>query len=116
MGTSTNAYLVYGVCLEEGPIPGSMEEEGSPRYLAYQGVDYDGLSIWIHCSSEYPLFILCSSEPTWKANRGSPEEVDPRRLVVPEGIDEKIQAYCKKYDLKTEGSPTPGWLLFSYHG
>lgn len=55
MGTSTNAYLVYGVCIKEGVLPGSMEEEGSPCYLAYQGVDHDGLSILIHCSSSCHL-------------------------------------------------------------
>jgi hypothetical protein len=117
MGTTTDAYLVYGVRIESDSLNsdgGWRAEEGTPKWMLYNVHEHDGLRIQAHCSSEFPEFIVCSATPRYVASRGYPESIDPRQLVVPEGTDDKILAYCKKHGLKTEGNVS--WLLCSYWG
>ncbi len=116
MGTNTNAYLVYGIPLEEDSlnVEGDSGEPGSPANLVNMTFSHNGLSILKHCYIDYPQYVVYLSASYNEAQRGYLTDIDPSKLVVPKGSDEKLRAYCQKYGLKTVGNPR--WILCSYWG
>ena len=113
--TSTNAYLAYGIQLEDGSLAsmgGWNKPEGSPSNLAYTGNENNGIKILRHCSSEFPEFIVCLASSVHLATRGYPQVI-PADLMSGSS-DSRIMDYCKEHGLKTVGEPS--WLLFSYWG
>ena len=112
MGTSTNAYLAWGIDLGEMELP---------EYLACAYDDWgewaeselegSGVSIETHCSYDYPMYVLCVA--SFWASRGCPLELDQKQLGPPEPcelFDEKLRGACERLGI----DPRPGgWLLFS---
>jgi hypothetical protein len=116
MGASTNAYLVYGICLEEHSLDstgGGQKPIGSPQYLAYTGKDADGIRILTHCSCSYPMHIV-SFGPQYQAERGYPLDIHARDLALVDTpvANKMVLEYVKKYNLKTTGML--GWHLCSH--
>lgn len=117
MGTSTNAYLVYGIKLKEGlfsSIGGGENEPGSPESLVWSGEAHDGIAIETHCSSECPGYIVCAAEPRYRASRGYPVSIPPINLAETPSAGFRLLDYCKEHGLEVDGSP--GWILCSYWG
>jgi hypothetical protein len=102
MERRTDAHLVYGVKLKEG----SFSSLGG-------GKAHNGITIMIHCSSEFPEYIVCAAEPRYTASRGAPVRIHPLNLETPPA-GFRILDYCKEHGLETDG--IIGWLLFSYWG
>lgn len=116
MERRTDAHLVYGIKLKEGSfssLGGGNAEPGTPKHLAWSGKAHNGITIMIHCSSEFPEYIVCAAEPRYTASRGTPVRIHPLNLETPPA-GFRILDYCKEHGLETDG--IIGWLLFSYWG
>ncbi len=116
MSTSTDAYLVYGIPLKDDSfyIDTEIEDRESPSYIASMGKSVNDISILVHCSDKCPQYIVHLTEAKYTANRGYIQDIDPSKLVIPEGGDDKLRDFCRVHELETEGDP--GWLLCSYWG
>jgi hypothetical protein len=114
--TSTESYLVYGVPLEEGALRGSLCEEAAdtPIHMRWMGNEVDGLKILTYYKHDHPMHIVFFAGTGYEAERGFIADVDPSKLVVPEGTAQKLREFCQKHGLNTMGEP--GWLLCSYWG
>jgi len=120
MGTSTDAILVYGipVAISEH-IKNFHDREGlpkdHPKVLAFGGEAIDGISIVMHCCYEDPMAIVALAETEKTAWRGSPQRINTYDMhFLGSSNDNKLKAYCEKYELETEGEP--GWWLVSWWG
>ena len=65
----------------------------------------------LHCSDEFPMWVLAVRGTAVTAFRGSPREVD-----MPQVEEARIEAFRAWVDERAPGSPAPGWLLFSMWG
>lgn len=134
MGTSTDAYLFFGICWgeEDHVWAWNLDEEGCPKEDADEWVDDDtwmeenlpGLKdeilLLTHCSDRAPMG-LAALAPSWKcAHRGHPERIEPSFLQIPEevmtGWLQMLETFCARagYDfalLQQEGQV--GWFLAS---
>ena len=138
MGVSTNAYLVFGVTLDE------YDEDREPDFL--QGCeDFDGLladdadlppwrddmteaesdeyfrkeraivaaapvDLVSHCSGEFPMWIMAVRGTQLTACRGDPTTVDPATLQVDPDRIKAAAAWCKAKGIEWED---PQWILCS---
>jgi hypothetical protein len=134
MGTSTNAYITYGIDLGEeckygfpwfnedeedqecGDDVNDLFDEWSNKVFGEGKSPYE---LVIHCSYDYPMYILTFKESSFYATRGCVEIFDPSKLL--EEVDstkiEKLKDFLTKYDIKDEnGNSDTSWLLFSLWG
>lgn len=115
MGTSTDAYLVWGIQIEDGWGQGLQETEdddATPTIeyrLAYSGDVVDGIRAVAHCSGEFPMYILSDGEHK-SAYRGNPESIDPRRLKP--GDAQALREFAAKHDIPLTGEAV--WWLCSW--
>lgn len=114
MGVSTDAFLVYGVPLDE-EIDLSYDEEDpeapekGPAYMAYTGNDEDGIEIVEHCSDECPMYFAIIKGSEIRAHRGCPKKIE-EPLHWDFRADDRLKKFCKKYKL---AHGEPGWYLAS---
>jgi hypothetical protein len=139
MGISSDGILVFGIDLGE-ETPGFLykdedtefdefgefllHEAGEPRwdhedYNVYkarlQRVQEEvGVELVMHCSYDYPMYILAVPGTYRSANRGyavpiAKDDILMNQLV---GID-KLRAFCNKYGIDWV---EPQWLLCSMYG
>lgn len=140
MGQSTDAYLVYGIDLDE---PDAYNEDGEfyefwklfeeaeddpwevisnlsgIEYVS--GTDsYDrrsefrqnfGVEIETHCYHEYPMYLAIIPNAGFSAARGDVTEIDPADMVITQGQLDDFKAGLEK--LKIPYSE-PKWMLVSY--
>lgn len=136
MGTSTDAYLIYGINL------GGEDDMSKRNFVKINGTNYcdscrnnrdcdnceeehdqgllnsqpypntTGISIICHCSGDFPMFIIGIAETEFCAKRGYPEE----KMKIPE-VSPKWDGMLKDF-FKEHGLPykKPGWILASYWG
>lgn len=129
MGTSTDAILVYGIeCGEEEP-PEFMDGyddfddylnslSGLPKYgepghdFAAQRAYRDAfpVSMTLHCSYDYPMYILAVRGSETCASRGNAKQITS--LVVSEEKVAAFKEFCEKNGVEGE----PKWLLCSMWG
>lgn len=64
----------------------------------------------IHCSYDYPMYILAVKGHTTSASRGYPEAINS--LELDEKAVQKAKEFCEKYNIKWE----PKWYLTSLWG
>jgi hypothetical protein len=119
MGTSTNAYLTFGIDLGESvdwmALADSLlgEDHGwdvdrEPEEI----LDQLGLYLEEHCSSQYPMYIASATSPL-TAWRGETTKVDLDKL--PTATADQLAALkrvAKAAGVKDE----PAWLLYSMWG
>lgn len=127
MGQSTDAILCFGVPLdnEEEPPPFMegydeldellMKEGGHPRW-GEPGHSFDAQREWLkgqpvemvlHCSGDYPMYILAVRGTVTTASRGYPEEVqttDPDHTLV-----NRFMSWLSDHNVEGE----PKWLICS---
>lgn len=68
----------------------------------------------IHCSYDYPLYILAVPELSYTADRGYPKEITNEMLSTGEEQKRTLKLFCKKYKIDCEGEPK--WWLSSLWG
>lgn len=142
MGTSTDAYIAFGINIDEGELPESIEallEEGKiddfweDELAAYEGglvynedEDYSvyaekkrqlvkdyPVEIIMHCHGDFPMYVVAVRETHLRASRGYPTTFGTDHMTKVEQKDiDAFKAWCEKYGLEGE----PEWLLFSYWG
>lgn len=133
MGQSTDGILVFGIQLpeEEGPVfleefDGQFDDfvdslNGLPQW-GERG--YDGkntmafrnnypIDLVLHCSYDYPMYILSVRGTGKSASRGYPKIINPAELTVtPEKIS-ALKNFCEKYNIEWQ---EPQWYLCSMWG
>jgi hypothetical protein len=113
MGTSTDAYLVWGIQVEEGwgQDVEEPEDEETPTVahkLVFCGGPADGVRAVAHCSNEHSMFILTDREYPC-AWRGYPKAVAPAALT--DGNADALRAFAAKHDIPLTGEAA--WWLCS---
>ena len=69
------------------------------------------VEIIIHCSYDYPMYILALRDTDVSAARGYPKVIDPAALKVDPARIEEAKEFCKDADLPAFDDPQ--WLIFS---
>lgn len=69
------------------------------------------ISLVLHCSCDYPLYIVSLPHLNFYAERGYPEKIDPEKLNVKTRDVDLIVNFCKEHNLETVGEPN--WYLCS---
>ena len=119
MGTSTNAYLTFGIDLGESvdwmELADSLlgedhgwDEDREPEEI----LDQLGLCLKRHCSYEYPMFIVSTTDAL-TAWRGQPTKVDLDKL--PTATADQLAA-LKRVAEAAGIKDEPAWLLYSLWG
>lgn len=68
----------------------------------------------LHCSYDYPMYILAVSSSFLHTVRGYPEKFDPQNLTISEEEKKNLLDFCERYNLQyTDG---PSWFLSSLFG
>jgi hypothetical protein len=126
MSTSTNGILVFGIDFDES-LPEFMGNETDfedflqvelklPMYGS-AGYSYEEKSkkietcpanLVIHCSYDYPMYILALRGTEKTAHRGYPVEITSLE-IAPERL-EAFKDWCKAHGIE---NPEPKWLLAS---
>lgn len=134
MGQSTDGILAFGVDFgEDIEMPwgddfeeylheeasliwksGMSDEESSKYFAACRKVEAAcPVEVVIHCSLDYPMYILAVRGTHTSASRGYPEAIDPKELIVQEEKIAAAKAWCEKLDIQWDN---PQWLLCSLWG
>lgn len=141
MGVSTDALLAFGVDLgdeypesllnedDEGDFESwvldhvglarpTVSDYGHPDWVAYfakrnEILETFPVDLELHCSYDYPMYILCVRGTRKRASRGSPESLDASALTVTPEQVAAFKAFCEEHDID---AGEPGWLLFSMWG
>ena len=128
MGVSTDAYLFFGFDFfapasgkgnspqwrEEGDDRFYWSEWASSRQLREQGISdkLEKLNIYIgsHCSSDFPIWFICTEESYVCAWRGYPKEA---KMEAGENAVARLKEACELLGIEFE---EPKWWLASYWG
>jgi hypothetical protein len=126
MGVSTDAYLVFGICLPEGDGANRFDHDhgGDPKkdenllsWMKSTGKEVDGVKVLIHCSDEHPMIILrpAVEEAEYWAWRGEPTQIQPTKLDNDQHHEwvVALKNFCEKHKLPYTH---PKWWLCSYWG
>lgn len=114
MGVSTDAQICFGVALEEGfepPVQPSLpdeDEDGNYQDLSewYDDFDGDPIELVLHCSYDYPMYIIAAKGSLSRASRGYPSDLSPEQLdqsVSPEA-KQAVVDFCRE-ELAFEEEP-----------
>lgn len=132
MGTSTDAILVFGFEIggeDEPPefldeFDGDFESfldslSGLPEY-GEEGHSFDAqfeyrkncpASMTLHCSYDYPMYILAVNGTETRSSRGTPREIGS--MDVSDSDVSAFKAWCESNDIEYK---EPKWLLCSMWG
>ena len=132
MGTSTDAILVYGfeIGSEDEPpefleaFDGDFDEylndiSGLPKY-GESGHTFEAQWAWrdscpadmtMHCSYDYPMYILAVRGTKTTAYRGYPKEI--KSLAIDEAKVSAFREWCEANGIEYQ---EPKWLLVSMWG
>ena len=132
MGTSTDAILVFGFALDEEcegsynvPFMQGKDDFGELLFkIDYPGhkLDYDIIQnltqecpaeLVMHCSLDYPMWIMAVNHTRKEANRGYPQEIPSDYLVVSQERIDAFKEFCDKIEVAYQ---EPKWLLVSFKG
>lgn len=72
------------------------------------------IELVLHCSGDYPMYILAVPRTVKVASRGYPEEIKPDEMVVTEDECNLLIAFCEKHNIEIEDKPR--WWLSSLWG
>ncbi len=139
MGVSTDAILAFGIDIGE-EIPEAIEALDLDDFDLDCLADHEGGLVWradftpeeenaygkkarelhdaypveliIHCSYDYPMYIVAAKDSRYYASRGYSKTINPSDLKVKQEDIDALKAWCKKYNVEGE----PEWLLFSMWG
>jgi len=67
----------------------------------------------MHCSYDYPMYILAVRGKSYSASRGYAEEISDKELNVTDSQKESLKAWCEKHNVEWQ---EPKWLLCSLYG
>ena len=121
MGTSTNAYLFYGVEFDPEELDlceaFGLDEEPEDGWMDYIETKLEELKIKDielsrHCHCDWPIyFIYTHKETAW---RGQSQEITKEIINSVDGHDEKIRNALILLGLKLDVQPS--WRLASFWG
>lgn len=67
----------------------------------------------IHCSYDFPMYILSIPETRISSGRGHPLKINTSELIVSDNKIQKMKEWCKLHDIKWQ---EPQWFLASLYG
>lgn len=127
MGISSDGILYFGFEVggeEEPPEWMDGHEEFADFLIAKAGLPEDSpyevrkriedecpVELQMHCSFDYPMYILGVRGAEHRAHRGFVVEIDD--LTVPQEKIDAAKAWCEANKIEWE---EPGWLLCSMYG
>lgn len=136
MGTSTNAYLAFGVDLgEEYPEAFANEDDDFDWFILDQAgfpdledgadeaatlahyrkrravIDTFPYDMQTHCSYDYPMYFLCIRKTLQMASRGETTEVEFPEITEQDRKD--FIDFCVRHGI---GAVEPKWHIFSLWG
>ena len=128
MGVSSDGILVFGIELGiEDETPGFLYDESGVEYEFEEMVDFElGVSdkpyaereearkmypvdLQIHCSYDYPMYILAVPNAKISAWRGYPQELKEGLPEVPQEKVDALKAWAAERGIEGE----PCWILTS---
>jgi len=68
------------------------------------------MALVLHCSGDYPMFILATPSSVMEAYRGYPKMLDPEHLQVNIKELRTLERFCEQWELEGDG---PAWWLVS---
>lgn len=124
MGVSNDAQLIFGIDMEEfsdfledydGDFDSfvAQKEELAPSIEFWEYLKTYPVSWEMHCSYEYPMYILSIPGYQITASRGYPDIITAERLLVPQEKIDSMKTWCEKYNVPWV---EPKWLLCSMNG
>ena len=117
MGQSTDAYLVYGIEVEEDSYSHAIcEALQDERYKEHSEATREfGVEAISHCSHDYPMYIIVSTKLANCAYRGHPKKLDiaALQLVVDEDsyIRDNIDKFFERFGIVNDKKYS--WILCS---
>ena len=97
----------------EDPRIGQYHDEKS-QWLAENPLPVEEI---IHCSYDYPMYIIAALHTYKNANRGYPISFEPSELKVDEDRKKDLIDFCEEYlDLSEVEDKEPKWWLSSLMG
>ena len=117
MGQSTDAYLVYGIEIEEDSDSHSIcEALQDERYKEHSEATKElGVEVISHRSSDCPLYLVVSKKLKNWSWRGFPRKLDlaALQLVVDEdsSIRDNIDKFCERFEIVNDKKYS--WILCS---
>lgn len=136
MSVSTDGILVFGIDLGE-ERPDFLYDEENEEELEFDDYLYSlsGLPQWgepdfnwdfmrdylkdqrvdmtLHCSYNYPMFILSVRGTEHRNSRGTPTEIEVSDLKVSQEDIEALKKFCEDHDIEWQ---EPKWYLVSMWG
>lgn len=71
------------------------------------------VDIVLHCSGDYPMYILAIRGYEYSASRGSPEIIEMDKLIVDDAKIQAAKEWCEAHGIEWQ---EPKWVLASYWG
>lgn len=72
------------------------------------------VDVVLHCSYDYPMYIIAVTGTEHSARRGYPKAIDPAALVVTGEQIEAMKKFCGEHGIEIPGEPQ--WYLSSMWG
>ena len=124
MGTSTDAYLYYGIEVWDTDNQPEISDELAERLQEFEtedGLDIDfyieqnlnvkGVEYDSHCHCEYPMYFIHTKK--FSAWRGDPTDINLKDLTIDPKWNDKLKKACEQLGFEYE---EPSWRLASYWG
>jgi hypothetical protein len=73
------------------------------------------VEIVVHCSYDYPMYIIAIPRTVTSASRGYVEEIKPLEMIIKNGEREALMEFCKTYNVSITDE-YPKWILASLWG
>ena len=107
MSISTDAYLFYGVNLDEDLRPWQENDDGDYNMWMEQFNEVNSTSLELvqHCHCDYPMFAIATE--VFIAYRGDYTEITS--IEINQDWNKELEKFCKDFDIEFK----PGWFLVS---
>ena len=106
--------LQCGVSAPKVPYsPESKEEYNKYWDIKREKMEECPVELVLHCSGEYPMYIIAAKGSVTTAYRGTPVTVSPLGFDKTSEYHTAVAEFVDKYEIF---GPRPDWLLCSYWG
>jgi len=72
------------------------------------------IALVLHCSYDFPMYILAVPRTVKVASRGYPEEITPSEMVITQEERDLLVNFCEEHNIEAEDKPR--WWLSSMWG
>lgn len=100
---------------DDANIPEWSKENSGRDYFekVKKVIDECPVDLRMHCSYDYPMYILTIRGTEIRASRGYPEKITPDMLSVQKEKIEAAKEWCENHGVEWQ---EPSWILCSIYG